>query len=203
MLLYLRKSISVCFCFLLIASLQACANAQYDATKPTVGDYQAVELLHQDDFEGELDQWQVEQGPGGTTQIKDGRLDIVDASGCTVWFKHKLKAPVLVEFDVVMISAGGKHDRVSDLNSFMMAIDPKNDDLLAGGEQRRGKFKNYDSLRLYYVGYGANGNKTVRFRRYPGDGTKPLLPDHDLEAKNKPNVKRRVQIIVVDGTYQY
>jgi hypothetical protein len=37
---------------------------------------------------------------------------------------------------------------------------------------------------LYYVGYGGNNNTTTRFRRYAGDGSKPLLPKNDLqEAK--------------------
>jgi hypothetical protein len=160
-------------------------------------------LLYEDDFENGLDRWQVEQQPGGTVQVRDGKLVIEDAGGCTVWFRQKFKAPVLVEFDATLIKAGGKHDRVSDLNSFIMAVDPNNEDLLAGGEKRGGKFGRYNALRLYYVGYGGHDNTKVRFRRYVGDGSKPLLPEHDLNGSNKPNVTRRVQIIVADGTYQY
>ena len=199
----MKQFLLTCVCALLLGCVTPQAVDADKPALPTVGDYRATKLLHADDFDNGLDSWQVEQQPGGTVQIKDGKLVIEDAGGCTVWFKQKLEAPVLVEFDATMIKAGGKHDRVSDLNSFMMAIDPENEDLLAGGEKRGGKFGRYNALRLYYVGYGANDNTTTRFRRYPGNGSKPLLPEHDLEGKHKPNMKRRVQIMVADGTYQY
>ena len=59
------------------------------------------------------------------------------------------------------------------------------------------------SLRLYYVGYGANQNKTARFRRYTGDGKRPLLPEHDLKRRHLPNRERRVQIISTKGEFKY
>ena len=75
-----------------------------------------------------------------------------------------------------MISAGGKNDRVSDLNCFWMARDSRNpDDLFA--VHRTGKFADYNQLLCYYVGVGGNTNTTTRFRRYIGDAnTRPLLP---------------------------
>lgn len=113
-----------------------------------------------------------------------------------------MQAPVLIECDIVMIDAGGRYDRLSDLNSFTMAIDPKNpDDLLAGGAQRGGSFKKYHHLRLYYVGYGANNNKTTRFRRYLGDGTRNVLSEHDLKGRHIPNQVRRVQIHSTRGKF--
>ena len=33
---------------------------------------------------------------------------------------------------------------------------------------RNGEFKNYNTLDLYYVGYGGNDNGTTRFREYHG-----------------------------------
>ncbi|MEO0475002.1 MAG: DUF6250 domain-containing protein [Planctomycetota bacterium] len=170
---------------------------------PSVGGYIATALLHEDDFEAGLEQWQIEQQPGGKAFAKDGVMEIDAAGGCTAWFKQKLESPVLVQFEVTMVKEGGANDRVSDLNSFMMATDPTNDDLLANGKKRGGKFGNYHKLKLYYVGYGANNNSTTRFRRYVGDGTRPVLPEHDLKGKHKPNVKRTVQILVADGVYQY
>lgn len=193
-------------CLSSVLVLMACVPAQQeerDLDGPTVGGYTATKLLYQEDFEDGLDRWQVEQQPGGTVVVKDGVMEIDDAAGCTVWFKKKLEAPVLVQFDVTMVKEGGANDRVSDLNSFMMATDPENEDLLAGGKKRNGKFRNYHKLKLYYVGYGANNNSTTRFRRYSGDGSRPVLPEHDLEGKHKPNVKRTVQILVCDGVYQY
>jgi hypothetical protein len=174
-------------------------------TKPDPqGAYHVTELIHEDDFEVNASAWAVEQMEGGTTDVHYGVMEIEDAKGCTVWFRHRMSAPVLIEFDVKMIQGKGPFDRVSDLNSFTMAIDPENpDDILANGANRGGSFKNYHSLKLYYVGYGANNNKTARFRRYVGDGTRPVLPEHDLQRSHLPNQWRRVQILSTEGNYQY
>ncbi|MEM8954840.1 MAG: DUF6250 domain-containing protein [Verrucomicrobiota bacterium] len=163
-------------------------------------------LLYEDDFAGDLSQWVVEQMPGGTTEVRDGRLEIDDAKGCTVWFREKLSGPLLIEFEATMIAEGGKHDRVSDLNCFWMAIDPEHPEDLFADEARGGSFKNYHALRLYYVGYGANNNTTTRFRRYPGDGSRPNLPEHDLRDerfRHRGNETVKIQIIVDGRTIRY
>lgn len=177
---------------------------QNQASALTVAGHRVQTLIHSDDFESGTENWAIEQMPGGKTTVHRGVMEIDDARGCTIWFREKLQAPVLIEFDIKMIQDGGPHDRTSDLNSFTMAIDPKNpDDLLAGGKERGGQFSNYHPLRLYYVGYGANKNRTARFRRYLGDGTRPVLPEHDLQRSHLPNQWRRVQILSTDGTYKY
>jgi hypothetical protein len=135
--------------------------------------------LYADDFRSNLSQWVVEQQPGGNVTVRDGKLVIEDAGGCTVWFRSKLEAPVVITCVATVSSAS----RVSDLNFFWMATDPQRpDDLFAAGHHRDGKFATYDALRTYYVGYGGNDNTTTRFRRYDGTGARPLLPEHDLHA---------------------
>ncbi len=165
------------------------------------------ELLYKDDFNRDLSRWVVEQAPEGTTRLVDGRLDIDDAGGCTVWFKEKLSGPITVEFEVVMVKAGGAHDRGSDLNCFWMATDPAHpEDIFYNSKQRGGYFKKYDLLRLYYVGCGANDNKTTRFRRYPGDGTRPLLAGMDLSEDkfmNTPNKKVKISIVADGNRIQF
>jgi hypothetical protein len=162
----------------------------------------AQEVMYQDDFEGDLSNWVVEQMPGGSVRANGGKLEIDDAKGCTVWFREKLDGPIMIEYEAVIIKRDGPHDRGSDLNCFWMAQDPEHyDDLFADSQERGGRFTNYDSLRLYYVGYGANDNTTTRFRRYPGTGEKPLLPEHDLrddEYMLNYNLPIRIQLIA-DG----
>ncbi len=166
--------------------------------------YRIQGLLHADDFDRDLSHWAVEQMPGGTTRLWHDTLEIEDAKGCTIWFRPKLQAPVLIEFDIKMIQAGGPYDRLSDLNSFTMAIDPEHpNDLFANSAKRGGRFPNYHGLRLYYVGYGANNNRTIRFRRYVGDGSRPVLPQHDLKGSHLPNQWRRVRILSTRDGYQY
>ena len=171
-------------------------------------------LLYQDDFTKDLSNWCVEQTPDGTTSIIDAKLDMNDGSGahgkggCTVWFREKLSSPILIEYDASMVQEGGPNDRVSDLNCFWMATDPAHPrDFFAGSRERGGNFKKYDDLQLYYVGFGANGNATTRFRRYPRSrDDKGLRPEYDLsEAKfmNLPNKTVKVRILAEGEKVRY
>ncbi|MCP4451567.1 MAG: hypothetical protein GY809_08910 [Planctomycetes bacterium] len=168
----------------------------------TPSKYNTPTLIYQNDFAGDLSDWRVEQMPGGSVRVAGGKLEIEDAKGCTVWFREKLEGPVMIEYEAEIIKKDGPHDRGSDLNCFWMAQDPKSyDDLLAGSRTRGGRFRHYHSLRLYYVGYGANHNTTTRFRRYIGTGERPVLPEHDLSDEKvmlEYNVPIKIQLIA-DG----
>ena len=136
-------------------------------------------VAHEDRFAQDLRRWQVEQQPGGTVTVRDGRMVIDDEGGCTVWFREKLEAPYVLEYTVTPSTTG----RVSDVNCFWMAADPDRPDaLLAGGDARDGDFSAYDPLCTYYVGMGGHDNSRTRFRRYPGDGSRPLRPAHDRDG---------------------
>jgi len=154
-----------------------------------------------------LGAWAIEQMPGGTVAWRDGALEIEDAAGCTAWYREKLTAPIEIDYDVTVISAGGAHDRVSDLNCFWMAADPRSPaPPFAPGRSRSGKFSDYDSLFTYYVGCGGNDNTTTRFRRYDGTAARPLLPEHDLGAKRfllEPNRSYHIRLIARDGVAEY
>lgn len=160
-------------------------------------------LLYSDDFSGDLSNWTVEQRPGGSVFIEDGRLIIEDAAGCTVWFNEVLQAPVRITYDVLVSSRA----RVSDLNCFWMATDPS----LSGGlfdpaHKRTGQFSSYNTLRTYYVGYGGNNNSTTRFRRYPGDGTRPIDSEHDLQTPEvllQADHVYRIELVAADGRVRY
>lgn len=161
-----------------------------------------------DDFNGDLRQWAVEQMPGGTVKVQDGAMMIEDAGGCTVWFRKKLTAPVEITYEITAVSAGGPHDRVSDVNCFWMSNDPRppSGPPFAAGHARTGKFADYDSLLTYYVGYGGNTNSTTRFRRYDGTVARPLLPEHDLTAKHfllTPNQPYNIRLVARDGTAEF
>jgi hypothetical protein len=171
--------------------------------KDTPIDIAESKLLYKDDFNGDLSQWVIEQMTGGTTTIKNEQLDINDAKGCTVWFKHKLTGAIMIEFEASLIKKGGQYDRLSDLNCFWMATDPKNPKDLFANQKRGGLFKNYHPLRLYYVGYGANHNTTTRFRRYPGDSSRPCLPGHDLQDPQNPVGRILTERIYTSTSYNY
>jgi hypothetical protein len=163
----------------------------------------AGEVRRAYEFGHGLDQWAVEQQPGGTVVARDGVLVIDDAAGCAVWFKPKLTSPVTIRYEARVLSSG----RVSDLNCFWMASDPAHADLLAPGHKRDGKFATYDGLLTYYVGYGGNANTTTRFRRYDGTGARPLLPEHDRQAPEfllKADHWYRIELVAsADGKVQF
>ncbi|TXG39057.1 DUF6250 domain-containing protein [Seonamhaeicola maritimus] len=180
-----------------------------NAKEVTINDKLKVhaELIYLNEFDNDLEDWVIEQMAGGKAEINDGKLEITDVSGCTIWLKNQFEGPIMIEYDVLVIDQGGPQDRVSDLNCFWMAKDPKNmNNLFERSDERGGKFSNYDSLRLYYMGVGGHFNTKTRFRRYVGNGDRPLLPEHDLTSQeylltaNKPY---RIKIIAHNGYIQY
>jgi hypothetical protein len=163
----------------------------------------AQDPIHRDSFDADTENWIAEQQPGGTVRIGGGTMVIDDAGGCTVWFRKRLHAPVRIVCELALSSAA----RVSDMNFFWMATDPRHpDDLFAHGHGRTGKFATYDTLRTYYVGYGGNTNSTTRFRRYDGTGKRPLLPEHDLNTPEfllEGDHVYRVELVAANGRAQF
>lgn len=154
-------------------------------------------------FSPTLDDWYVEQAPGGTVKSQDGVLVIEDKAGCTVWLRLKLTAPVEINYDVTAVAKGGPLDRVSDVNCFWMASEAGSAAMPVG---RSGIFSEYDSLRTYYVGMGGNHNTTTRLRRYTGDGARPLLSEHDLRDREfllEPNQTYRLRVVAKDGVAEF
>jgi hypothetical protein len=199
-------------CHLIVCVLLGATCATFGWSQGGVRDprFRAGKLLFSDDFAHGLSAWRVEmEQPGsmerrGTVTAKDGVLDIDVPAGVTVWFRQELDGPVMIQYEATVISAGGPNDRVSDLNSFWMATDPAApEDIFA--HPRAGKFADYNSLRMYYVGLGGNGNTTTRFRRYIGDAVeRPLLPENDLSVAEHPDKgivanKTQTVTLVADG----
>ncbi|BBC31356.1 uncharacterized protein SGFS_026500 [Streptomyces graminofaciens] len=155
-------------------------------------------LIAADDFRHGLGQWAVELQSGGTVTAERGVLEVDVPAGATVWFKRKLQGPYVIAYTATPVSAGGVNDRVSDLNNFWNAVDVRSPDNLFA-TPRGGALAEYDYLKTYYAGYGANTNTTTRLRRYVGEaGVRPLIHDYTepLLVANEPNHVR----IVSDGS---
>lgn len=165
------------------------------------------EFLYEEDFNDNLDNWTVEQMDGGKAEVINGKLEINDASGCTIWYNKKLTGRIMIEYDAYIIKNGGTNDRVSDMNCFWMAVDIEHpENIFKNSAKRGGKFSNYDSLRLYYMGVGGHDNSKTRFRRYVGNGERPLLPEHDFTDSDFlliPNQLYRIRIIAFENHVQY
>lgn len=157
--------------------------------------------------------WVVEDSSGKVRITCSGdTMDIVSPDGLSLWYRERLTGDYEIAYRVQVVMEGGEYDRLSDLNCFWGADDPLHpDDFFARSAWRNGEFKNYNTLNLYYVGYGGNENKTTRFREYHGEyygvddaRIKPILKEYaDAAHLLKPNHWYEVRIRVADGTTTY
>ena len=109
--------------------------------------------------------WRVEsEAPDYRVTFSGDTCEITAPKGLTLWRKEKMRQDMTVEYDVYVTN-----DRLSDMNCFWMASDPKAKDIWAREKWRNGIFLRCYTLQMYYLGYGGNYNKTTRFRRYNGD----------------------------------
>lgn len=138
-----------------------------------------------------LKHWTVEDHSGEMSIVVAGdTLDITAPKGFTLWYNQRLTGDYDICYRVKIVMQGGKYDRLSDLNCFWGANDPKHPtDLYARAAWRNGVFGHYNTLNLFYVGYGGNHNSTTRFRRYFGSKydftdprVKPLIKEYNDPA---------------------
>ena len=140
--------------------------------------YKIKQLIGADNFETTLDtnKWFVELSPkiNNKISVKNHQLVLDVANGATIWWTKKLENKWQIEFDRTIPIEYKTNDRLSDFNVFWQATDPHSDKLMG----RNPAFENYDSLSLYYVGFGGNTNTTTRFRKYQGTGERTLLAEY-------------------------
>lgn len=160
-----------------------------------------------------LSEWLAEDASGELqmTCVND-TLEIVSPDGLTLWFKRRLTGDYEIDYHIQVLMQGGAHDRLSDLNCFCKADDPLfPDNLFARGDWRGGVFAHYNTLNLYYAGYGGNENTTTRFREYHGElygvddaRLKPVLREYKDDAHLlKPNHWYHMHISVAQGITTY
>ena len=118
--------------------------------------------------------WLIEaESPATRVLLRADTLDITSPRGLSLWWDEELTAPCTIEYRACVVVAGGPCDRLSDLNSFCMATEPRPGAAprppMAGMAARGGRFAESYRLQCYYLGYGGNHNTTPRFRRYDGD----------------------------------
>lgn len=154
--------------------------------------------LLEDQFVTLRDHWLLETQSASPAKVSvdSGRMIIDAGKDATVWLKQPLSGNLMIDCYREVWMRKGAHDRLSDMNFFWMASDPRNKNLFT----RKGKFKEYDSLQLYYAGIGGNNNTTTRFRKYAGDGSKPILQEYtDTAHLLQPNHRYHIQILIRNG----
>lgn len=173
-----RRILLILSCLGVAMCAYAAARVKPSTATPALGDVAA--LSNKQDF---ARHWAVEsEAPDYEVRFLGGdTVEIVAPRGLTLWRRERLSGRITVEYDACLMvdeanvpaageGPGTKRDRPSDLNCFWMASDPAHpDDIMKRAGWRGGIFTRCYSLRLYYMGYGGNGNTTTRFRRYDGD----------------------------------
>lgn len=161
-----------------------------------------AKVIFADNFKKDKGLWvsEFEQAATSSMQINQGKLDVIATAGGTVWYKNELKGNIMITYNATVVDAGGKNDRVSDMNTFWMASNPSSENI----NYQSGKFESYDNLHLYYAGIGGHDNETTRFRKYTGKGQKAILKEYtDKEHLLVGNKKYAIKIIVNNGLVQY
>ncbi len=115
--------------------------------------------------------WTIEsESPDYKLSFHGDTAEILAPKGLTLWRNEKMSGNVTIEYDACVMDEGNSGDRLSDLNCFWMASDPKfPEDIMKRKKERNGIFANCYALQMYYLGYGGNSNSTTRFRRYDGN----------------------------------
>ena len=131
--------------------------------------------------------------------IVNGQLQLNTEGGVTLWYKNELSGNILIEYNRTVVMDSGINDRLSDLNQFWMASDPKQKMFT-----RKGSFREYDSLQMYYVGMGGNYNTTTRMRRYDGNGALQIVGEYTDSSKLlQPNKQYHITILVRNGESKF
>lgn len=159
-------------------------------------------IIFFDTFKADKKLWISEFEQPATSSIKtgDGKLEVIATAGGTIWYANKLQGNIMITYNATVVDAGGKNDRVSDMNTFWMATNPSSENIF----HQSGKFESYDHLHLYYAGIGGHDNETTRFRKYTGKGQKAVLKEYtDKEHLLVGNQKYAIKIIVNNGLVQY
>ena len=121
--------------------------------------------------------WRLEaQQPGTQVQVGSARvLDLQTPAGASLWWHAELQGNYELRFQARALpapdSAGALAGRVSDLNLFWNATEADG----SAPRPRDGAFASNDTLRAYYLGFGANSNRTTRLRHYDGQGRRTVL----------------------------
>lgn len=148
--------------------------------------------------------WQVEsESPDYKVSVADGVCEITAPKGLTMWYKQKMSGNVVIEYDAKVFQEK-EGDRLSDMNCFWMATDPKAASVFSRLKERSGVFANCSQMALYYVGYGGNSNTTTRFRRYNGEPDPALVAEYtDKENLLQPNRWYHIKLVAQGNIIQY
>ena len=157
--------------------------------------------------------WRVEsESKDYRVTFRGDTCELLSPKGLTLWRRQQYDANTVVEYDAMVVDEGQEGDRLSDMNCFWLASDPRHDDIWRRAAWRSGIFVRCYTLQTYYLGYGGNHNTTTRFRRYTGNEAgvddvaqrPPVLKEYtDEDHLLKKNHWYHVRIESCDGRVRF
>lgn len=158
-----------------------------------------LNTIHADAQSFNPQKWRIEleQPQNSSVYFNKDTLTINSSKGATVWLDSLITGNYEITYKRTFIMEGAKNDRLSDMNQFWNASDGNG--LL---KERKGQFREYDDMLLYYFGISGNKNTTSRLRRYDGKGERVLLQDLDTTYLLKPGKVYTVKTVISNGRSQ-
>lgn len=158
-----------------------------------------LNTIHADAQSLNPQKWRIEleQPQNSSVYFNKDTLTINSSKGATVWLDSLITGNYEITYKRTFIMEGAKNDRLSDMNQFWNASDGNG--LL---KDRKGQFREYDDMLLYYFGISGNKNTTSRLRRYDGKGERVLLQDLDTTYLLKPGRVYTVKTVISNGRSQ-
>jgi len=150
-------------------------------------------------------------------RIENDKLQVHDPRGSTIWYKNKLKGPIMISYRVTVPTAYNQGNDIvaRDVNQFWMANTPNSINAFSKGglfdsTKYDGGFKSYEDIHSYYASTGGGNNTTTRMRRYPR-GVDGELVDHMglnyrdgiLEFLLAPDIEHQIQLVAANDIVQY
>jgi len=154
-------------------------------------------------------------------RIENDKLQVHDPRGSTIWYKNKLKGPIMISYRVTVPTAYNQGNDIvaRDVNQFWMANTPNSIDAFTKGglfdtTKYDGGFKSYDDIYSYYASTGGGNvkvnNSTIRMRRYPRAVDGKLVDHLGLNYRDGipefllvPNIEHQIQLVAANDIVQY
>ncbi|MCK5136781.1 MAG: hypothetical protein KAR19_13405 [Bacteroidales bacterium] len=218
-----KRIISLCF-WLASLSVVAAQSADDPVIKGlakgqfTIGAISYEDKL--DDQESFLSNWVVQMNDQGDferfAEVRGGKIEVLDPSGCTIWFMEKLRGPLCITYRVIVSSERDTGNIICprDINNFWMAGETGQLENILDSETYTGKFSDYHGMQGYYASMGGgsveDNNRTVRMRLYPRakNGKKCAhLALHGQDGnpvfKIIPDREYKIQLVACEGLIQF
>jgi len=219
----------ICFSFCFFQGQSQNKKAKEKLYGYAANQYVIASLLFRDKLKNQSDfekNWIVQMSQTNPeinryARIENKKLEVHDPRGSTIWYKNKLKGPIMICYKVTVPTSHNQGNVIMarDINQFWMANTPNSNNPFAKGglfddTLYDGDFKSYDGIQSYYASTGGGNitvnNRTTRMRKYPRKVDDKLVDHLGLNYRDEvpeflivPNKEHQIQLIAANDIVQY